>query len=134
MALTPVAKPKKLRIGDLLLQHKVISQAQLDASLADQKKTGRKLGRVLIDNGYITETQLMDFLSRQLHIPYVDLKHYNFDPEVVRRIPETHARRFRAIALADRPEGLLVGMADHGYFCLRRDCPGRPRVDTAGGG
>ena len=103
---------KKIRIGDLLVQHKVISEQQLSTALAHQKKSGRKLGRVLIENGYITEEQLLEFLSRQLQVPFIDLKHYKFDPDTVRLIPETFARRFRAIALKEGRDSLMVGMAD----------------------
>ena len=105
-------RPKKIRLGDLLIEHKIISQDQLTAALAEQKKSGRKLGRVLIENGFIKEEQLLNFLSRQLNIPFIDLKRYHFKPEVVRLIPETHARRFRVMALEDGPEGLLIGMAE----------------------
>ena len=112
MAVTPAARPKKMRIGDLLIAHKIISQEQLNTALAEQKKSGRKLGRVLIENGFITEDQLLTFLSQQLQVPYIDIKRFNYKPEVVRLLPETHARRFRAIALEDTREGLLIGMAD----------------------
>jgi MSHA biogenesis protein MshE len=111
MAVT-AERPKKIRIGDLLIAHKVISQEQLNAALADQKKSGRKLGRVLVENGFLSEDQLLQFLSQQLGVPYIDLKRYHYKPETVRLIPETHARRFRAIALEDTREVLLVGMAD----------------------
>ena len=111
MSVTNV-KPKKIRIGDLLIEHKVISQEQLNTALADQKKSGRKLGRVLIENGYLTEDQLLDFLARQLNIPCIDLKRYHVKPEVVRLIPEAHARRFRVLALEDARDALLIGMAD----------------------
>jgi MSHA biogenesis protein MshE len=112
MAVSTAERPKKIRIGDLLIAHKVISQEQLNSALADQKKSGRKLGRVLIENGFISEDQLLTFLSQQLNIPHIDLKRYNYKPETVRLIPEAHARRFRAIALEDTREALLVGMAD----------------------
>jgi MSHA biogenesis protein MshE len=111
MSVTTV-KHKKIRIGDLLIEHKIISQDQLTSALADQKKSGRKLGRVLIENGYLTEDQLLDFLSRQLNIPYIELKRYQVKPEVVRLIPEVQARRFRVLALEDARDGLLIGMAD----------------------
>ncbi len=103
---------KRIRIGDLLVEHKLISEGQLSAALADQKTTGRKLGQVLIDNGYISEEKFLDFLSRQLDVPYVDLKQYKYQQEVVHLLPETLARRYRAIVLADRKNSLLVGMAD----------------------
>ena len=112
MATITEMKPKKIRIGDLLIANKVISEEQLKSALADQKKSGRKLGRVLVENGFLSEDQLLTFLSQQLNIPYIDLRRYHYKPETVRLIPETHARRFRAIALEDSRESLLVGMAD----------------------
>lgn len=51
-------------------------------------------------------------MSRQLQIPYIDLKHYKYNSEIVKKIPETLSRRYRAIALAEQPDSFLVGMAD----------------------
>ena len=107
-----MSQPKRIRLGDLLVEHKLISEAQLTSALDEQKKSGRKLGRVLIENGYVREDDLLNLLSQQLNVPFVDLSNHNFKPEVVRLIPETTARRFRALALDETPEGLLVGMAD----------------------
>lgn len=113
MALSAQANPrKKIRLGDLLVEHKVISEEQLMTALADQKKSGRKLGKVLIENGFVDEDSMLDFLSRQLRIPFIDLKFYKYDADTVRKLPETHARRYRAIPLADDGDSVLVGMAD----------------------
>lgn len=103
---------KKIRLGDLLIEHKLISQAQLEQALAEQKKSGQKLGRVLIEDGYLTEDQMLDALSKQLKIPFVDLLHYKFNPDVIKMIPEIQSRRFRAVALSTDNTGILVGMAD----------------------
>lgn len=103
---------KKVRLGDLLVQQKLISSEQLNAALAEQKKSGHKLGRVLIENGYVKEEDMLRVLSEQLRIPYIDLLHYKFDPEAVRLLPEIQARRFRAIVLENKPDGVLVGMSD----------------------
>jgi len=103
---------RRVRIGDLLVEQKIISEAQLTEALQEQKKSGRKLGRVLIENGYIGEDQLLLLLSEQLHIPYVDLSRFELDPELVTRLPETHARRYRALILKNTGSGLLVGMGD----------------------
>ncbi|MBA1147181.1 type II/IV secretion system protein [Ectothiorhodospiraceae bacterium WFHF3C12] len=103
---------KKIRIGDLLVQNKVISEGQLENALSEQKRSGRKLGRTLIDLGYISEQEMLDFLSRQLDIPHIDLRTYQYKPETVRKLPETHARRFRALALKEEDDAFLVGMAD----------------------
>ncbi len=103
---------KRIRIGDLLVEHKLISEGQLNAALTDQKTTGKKLGQVLIENAFISEEKFLDFLSRQLDVPYVDLKQYQYHTEVVHLLPETLARRYRAIVLADRKNSLLIGMTD----------------------
>lgn len=103
---------QRIRIGDLLVQHKVISEQQLMQALEEQKRSGRKLGKVLVDMGFLTEDSLLNFLAQQLGIEVIDLKHFRFRPEVVKRLPETFARRFRALALAERDSHVLVGMAD----------------------
>jgi len=107
-----MAPRQKLRLGDLLIQGELITQAQLEEALANQKKSGRKLGQILIDDHYVTEDQILQTLSEQLKVPYVDLLHYKYNPEIVRLIPEIQARRFRVIALARDESGILVGMAD----------------------
>ena len=103
---------KRVRIGDLLVEQKIISQNQLQEALAAQKKSGRKLGRVLVENGYVDEDRLLVLLSEQLDIPYVDLSRFELDPEIITRLPETLARRYRALVLKATPKGLLVGMGD----------------------
>ena len=106
------APARKLRIGDMLVAAAEITEAQLKAALAEQQGSGRKLGRVLIERGDIDEDRLLSFLSRQLGVPFVDLSQYNYRRELVRKLPETHARRYRAIVLEDQGAELLVGMAD----------------------
>lgn len=103
---------KKIRIGELLVENGVISEAQLQSALAEQKKTGLKLGRQLIEAGYIEENRFLEFLSQQLDIPNVDLARYETRPSVVELLPETYARRFRAIVLDVKDDVALVGMAD----------------------
>ncbi len=107
-----MGRPEKIRLGDILVAQKVISLEQLKLTLDLQKKSGRRLGRVLIEQGFATDEQICEAISRQLGIPYVNLKSYNFNPELVRRLPEALARRFRALVLEDRKSDLLIGMAD----------------------
>ena len=104
--------PKRVRLGDLLLEKKLISEEQLSAALMEQRETGRKLGRVFVDMGAVSETDLHHCLAEHLEIPYVDLAHLSIDPKTVRLLPETHARRYRALALREDAKGVLLGMAD----------------------
>lgn len=103
---------KKIRIGQLLLQYGLLNEEQLETALTIQKKTGAKLGETLIELGYLSSRDFLQFLGKQLGIPYVDLQHYQYSPETVRLLPETYARRFRAIVLDASQEQLLVAMAD----------------------
>jgi len=103
---------KKIRIGDLLVQNRVISHEQLLSALAEQKKTGRKLGRTLIDLNFIKETDLLNFLSRQLQIPFLDITRHPRNQDTVKLLPESLARRFRVMLLENNAGDVLLAMAD----------------------
>ena len=103
---------KKIRIGDLLVQNRIISHEQLMSALAEQKKSGRKLGRTLIDLNFINETDLLNFLSRQLQIPFLEIAKYNRNPDTAKQLPENLARRFRVMLLESNPDDVLLAMAD----------------------
>jgi MSHA biogenesis protein MshE len=109
-----VAEPlrQKIRLGDLLVDRQLLDKSQLEQALAEQRNSGKKLGRTLVDLGFVSEQTILDVLSSQLNIPHIDLKHFKFNPDIVRRLPETHARRYRAIVLLQEGGSLLVGMAD----------------------
>jgi MSHA biogenesis protein MshE len=107
-----VTAPRKVRLGELLVQQSLLSEEQLAGALAEQKRTGRKLGRVLADLGLISEAALHQVLARHLQVPFVDLKKIRIDREAVKLLPEPLARRHRALVLQKGAAGLLVGMAD----------------------
>ena len=62
--------------------------------------------------GLVEESQFLEFLSKQLNIPVVDLTHYSFNQQDILRLSETHARRFRAIVLKEDMDDFVVGMCD----------------------
>ena len=107
-----MGRPEKIRLGDLLIAQKIISQEQLKIALDAQKKSGRRLGRVLVEQGFTSDEQICEAISRQLNVPYVNLKFYNFNNDLVRRLPEAQARRFRAVVLEEKRASYVVGMAD----------------------
>ncbi|MDP2783675.1 MAG: GspE/PulE family protein [Sulfurimicrobium sp.] len=107
-----MAKPEKIRLGEVLIQQNLLTEDQLKQALAEQKSSGRKLGRVLVENGFVTEEGIAEAIARQLQIPFINLKFYNTNADLVNKLPETQARRFRALVLEDRGATLLVGMAD----------------------
>ena len=107
-----MARPERIRLGDLLVQENLITPAQLAEALVSQRTSGRKLGRTIIDNGWVDEVQIAKALARQLRAPFVDMSKRSVRPEVARLLPETQARRLRALPLEETPAGVRVGMAD----------------------
>ena len=106
-------KPKlKMRLGDLLVQEHIITDDQLGQALSEQRNSGKKLGRTLIDLSCITEEQLLKFLSQQLNIPFLDISKRSISPAVVGLLPEVQARRYRALVVEDQGESALVAMSD----------------------
>lgn len=103
---------RKVRVGDLLVEKGLIAESQLMDALSEQKRTGKKIGRVLTDLNFITEEKLLSCLADYFHYPYVDLNRYRVDADTVRILPEASARRFRCIVLSEQPDGLLIGMSD----------------------
>jgi MSHA biogenesis protein MshE len=108
-----MARPQRFRLGDLLIQQGLITPAQLDDALAEQKRSGRKLGRVFIDRQWVTEAGIAQAVAGQIGAPYVDLSEEPPQPEAARLLPEVHARRLRALPIALGDHGrLYVALAD----------------------
>ena len=107
-----MARPEKIRLGDLLIRQGLLTQEELQDALQEQKITGRKLGRVIVDSGLVTEEAISKALARQLGAEFVDLKAFQPRPELVKLLPEAQARRFRAVVLDERDGLLRVGMSD----------------------
>lgn len=106
-------QPKlKKRLGDLLVEENLITEAQLGNALKEQRALGLKLGATLIELGYISEEQILTFLSRQLNIDIVDLLKVKIDPNAVNLIPEVHARRLRALAIHDNGGKVTLVVSD----------------------
>ena len=88
-----MARPEKVRLGDLLIQQGLLSNEQLKFALDEQKRSGRKLGRIFVDSGFVTEDGISKALAKQLQIPFVDLRHFQPKPELIKLLPEAQARR-----------------------------------------
>ncbi|MDP3704848.1 MAG: GspE/PulE family protein [Legionellaceae bacterium] len=102
------------RIGELLLEAGLINQKQLDQAIELQKKSGERLGQILIKMNVIAEEDVLKLLSKQRNLPFVDLLFQEIDPLIVKLLPEMHAKEYSAIILEEQQPGgtLLVGMVD----------------------
>jgi MSHA biogenesis protein MshE len=103
---------KKIQLGAALVEQGFLKPERLEEALAQQQRTGRPLGRVLLDNRFVTEDQVAKTLATQLDVPFVDLRRFDVVPDLVRKITEVQARRYRAVVLEERPEAYVVGLVD----------------------
>jgi hypothetical protein len=104
-----------IRLGDLLVKAKVVSESQLKAALAEQQKWGGKLGELLVRMNFLTEDMLVKALSKQLNIPAVNLEAVDAVPAHVRaKLPTDVARDLIVLPLQLRDDGrtLVVAMAE----------------------
>jgi MSHA biogenesis protein MshE len=107
-----MARPEKIRLGDLLIQQGLLTDEQLKFALDEQKRSGRKLGRIVVESAFVTEEAISQALAKQLRIAFVDLKHFSPKTELISLLPEAQARRFRAIVLDELDGKLRVGFVD----------------------
>lgn len=107
-----MVRPEKIRLGDLLIQQGLLNDEQLKFALDEQKRSGRKLGRIVVESGFVTEEAISKALAGQLRIPYIDLKLYSPRQESLKLLPEAQARRFRAVVLDEEGGKLRVGFVD----------------------
>lgn len=103
---------KYTRLGDLLVDACVISDAQLGQALADQKKTGQRLGETLVSEGIITEHQLVNALTMQLGIDFIDLTNVEIDPEMTKYVPRNLAKKYSIVPVRSRGDELYLAMSD----------------------
>ena len=103
---------KKLRLGDALIQEGLINEEQLQQALALQKKSGKRLGAVLVEMHLVTEQDIVQILSKQLRIPFIDLSNYLIDPVIAKLVPEHIAKRHMLIPINKVGNKLTVAMVD----------------------
>lgn len=106
------AASKKLRLGDALIQEGLINGEQLQQALSLQKKSGKRLGGVLVEMHLVTENDIVQILSKQLRIPFIDLSNYLIDPIIAKLIPEHIAKRHMLIPINKVGNKLTVAMVD----------------------
>jgi MSHA biogenesis protein MshE len=112
-AAPPAARGRaRLRLGDLLVAQGVLTPVQLKAALDEQRASGRKLGRILIEDGITDEPTIARALAQQLKLPYVELNLDDVQPAAAKKLPPAQAQRLRLLPIADDGRLLRVAMAD----------------------
>lgn len=120
MGVVRIERNKK-RIGDLLLEAELINEQMLKQALEIQKQSGGRLGKIFIDNNFVTESQIMEVLEFQLGIPFIDLNEVTIPPEVQRLIPYQLIYRHNVVPVKLELTLLYVAMEDPLNFIAIED-------------
>ncbi|MBD5481022.1 MAG: Flp pilus assembly complex ATPase component TadA [Lachnospiraceae bacterium] len=115
---------KKIRIGDMLVEAGVITPEDLQRGLELQKKSGRKLGETLVEEGIVSDDTLATLLAEQLGMEMVDIQSISIPEEVLNLVPQHMLRSKKMIPYAIDPGNmnvLLVAMADPMDFSAMDD-------------
>ena len=109
------------QLGEILLKEKVISRAQLEQALEEQRSSGRMLGRILVDQGALSEPQLVAALATQIGMAFVDLGEIVLDGSVTALVPGAVCRRHGVIPIGVEDGHLILAMADPANVIARDD-------------
>lgn len=106
---------RKMRLGDILIAQGIVSDKQLEATLAIQQRTKQRLGDVLIETGITTETQITNALHSQLGIEMVELRGIKIPPDVIGLVSGSILRKHKVLPIGfDEKDqnALILAMAD----------------------
>ncbi len=101
-----------VKLGDLLLKQKLITQDQLDTALKLQREEGGKIGEALVRVGAVSEGDITETLSQQFGVPSIDLAHFEIDPAVIKVVPGEVARKYGVLPVNKTGATLTIAMGD----------------------
>jgi type II secretory ATPase GspE/PulE/Tfp pilus assembly ATPase PilB-like protein len=126
-------KAKNMLIGEMLLEEGIITKEQLKDALEEQKKSGEKIGQVLVKMRYISKEILWTFLGYQMGVPFINLDEIGeIKQDVLRSIPEQLMRNEKLIPTGRQGRVITVAMADPLNFLVVDDIKAttRSEIDT----
>jgi len=103
----------RLQLGALLLRDGLLTAEQLEAALAEKEASGRRLGEIVVEHGWVSAADLARALAEQHDLEYLDLAHVQLDAAAAGLLPEKFARRYQALPLNfPSPDLVLVAVSD----------------------
>ena len=104
--------PTNKKLGQLLIEKQLISEAQLDEALREQQRTNEVLGAIAVDKGWITPEQLLQVLSEQYQMPWLRLGGTRIDRTVMACVPLKVALHYKAMPIRLQDRVLTVAIAN----------------------
>jgi type IV pilus assembly protein PilB len=105
--------------GSLLVRRGLVSEDDVAQALVVQDQTGKRIGETLVQMGALNERELVLVLADLLHMPVVDIRRDNPDPEALALIPEDIVRKHMAMPIRVDDDGLQVAVSDQPSVAVR---------------
>jgi len=100
------------RLGELLVRENLVSLQQLQKAQEEQRKTGGRIGSLLVKQGAIAENDLTSFLSKQYGVPAISLKDFEIDDDVIKLVPKQTAEKHQVVPVNRAGSSLIIAMSD----------------------
>jgi len=101
-----------MRLGEILIERKLITQEDLDRALELQKERGDKLGKTLVDMGFIAMRDVLAALSEQLDVPLVTIEGPPAVSTETEALSPRFLRQFRCMPVSRDDHTVTLAMAD----------------------
>ena len=98
------------RLGEILTEKGLITEAQLQDALKEQRINNRFLGDILIGKGWVSNESLLEALAEQFDIPLVDLKTEYIDMGLARRFSSELILSHKCFPLRQDEESITVAI------------------------
>jgi type IV pilus assembly protein PilB len=102
----------KRKIGEILIEDGLLSKAQLEEALAFQKEKGGLIGKILVEKKFVAEESLIGALGKQFKVPYIPLKNYAINPDMVNMLNADFCHKNVVVAFDCDPKKVYIAVAD----------------------
>ncbi len=100
------------RLGELLVREKLISLQQLRQAQDEQNRSGQALGYTLQKLGFLSDSEITNFLSQQYRVPTINLEEYEIDADILKLVSRDQCEKHKVLPVSRAGSSLVVAMAD----------------------
>jgi hypothetical protein len=100
-----VGEARRAPLGMLLAEAGLLTAGEIHFALARAQESGRRLGEVLVEHGFVTPDDIVRVVAEQRGLPFLDVRTVPVDPAAAKLLPEDLARLFRTL-----PVGFVRGL------------------------
>ncbi len=110
--MAPLKRITNKQLGELLIERGIIDHKHLEKALLLQKEKGGLIGEILVELGFANEEDIAQALTCQYGFPYLPLRNYEIDSEVIKAIPENVANQYCLIPIDKIGKSLTLSMSN----------------------